>query len=1321
MTGTEHLPAPRAVLKRELVLLERRARERTTAFSRAKAIEQANDLLEAQRITAELTPQTVSEWFTRGSVAREFPLLWALVRVLLALADTDAPAPYHPRHPWWRSEHELWKTRWEQARTTGARHPAAPGPAAADPGECPYPGLAAFGPEKARYFFGRKELTGTLLDRMAAQSALDGPLLVAGPSGAGKSSLLRAGLLPEDERSAPGAPVIFTPGDEPVRVLAERFCGADRPDDVRRRLVDAPCCLRDLLGPGDRGRIVIVDQFEEIFTASVEEHERQVFIRALHAACASAVVVIGLRADFFGHCAAYPELLPALQQPLIVGPMTTAQLREVIEEPAKLAGLTLQAGLVELLLDDLGAASTAGGGALPLLSHSLLVTWERREGRELTLAGYRATGGISRSLARTADATLKRLDLIGRETARSLLLRLVRLGEGTEDTRRRLPLTELLPPQDTPEHGAVREVLDRFVESRLVTVEQNTVEITHEALIRAWWQLRAWIEAGRASLLVRQQLEEDAQEWSRKRRDPAFLYRDTRLEIARNATKDAPASLGPEARAFLEAGIRYGQAERDAARRRSRNRTVLSAALAVLLIIATGTAATAIVQGRRLTERALTISRQLAEAVGSRVAGTAIAMRRADPITAKQLAVAAASLDPGGYEARHALLTLSAQPELYTYRPPGVDESWRTDADHTGRLRVYVRGNEVKIADVDARRMIRSFTFPGQPLNAEDFARLRLSDDGKTLALPVLDGTDVLLDMATGRLRPITLQAPPILETVGEHLLLAKSATATSVWDTSSGELLVRIPYYLTSAEITPDQRYLITTHDTSLDFWDLRTGHKARTVRPATEAGPILKVAFSPDRKLLALVQGNRLGDDTRLGLVTFAKLGPSRIRWRTIRKPSVPAVDEPIIFSSTGRYVSFNGAVWDTRDMLDQAPAGDADDHPVFTYADAKCFNFRFGLGDRTLRCHADASSSTVVVSLAAILDPVAFSDRAYGALAELSDDGSTLVVADLGPVKDLGPVTIWDPIKMTRRNTIPAERLAGFAGYRLSPDGRLLAIMEDDGDTYIWDVATARRKTVLRTRFRFADSATVTFSPDGKTLAALTKNGSRNASLLTLWDIASGVPRASVAGQPTAGQYGLPGIIIWDGQVFFGPDGRTIISSSDQGVVDASTGARVVPPDSGMDRPVALSSAGVLADYHRGSGKLRLRNSRTLRQEGEASIGGAPVAFSPDGRLMAVPDAADQIQLWDVATNRPLGLPFAGIPPEADSSGFSSLYSLAFTRDGSTVLAVDGHSRLRTHVIAPGKIKDAFCAQFGALSPADWKAHIHELPYRNSCRTI
>ena len=265
-----------------------------------------------------------------------------------------------------------------------AVNPAYHGGAPGQVGEVsPYRGLAPFGPEDMEFFFGRAELTRALADRVAAQLTSARPLMVVGPSGAGKSSLLRAGLIPALERASGVGVMVMAPGHDPLTTLADRFAPLDasHPADLRHQLMNAPGRLRDLLsGPGQR--VIIVDQFEELFTQCQHEAERQVFLAALHAACTAAVVVIGIRADFFGRCVGYSELAAALEHPVVVTPMTITQLRQAIEGPARLAGLTLQPGLVNLLLEDLGAGLEASepSGVLPLLSHVLLSTWQRRGG-----------------------------------------------------------------------------------------------------------------------------------------------------------------------------------------------------------------------------------------------------------------------------------------------------------------------------------------------------------------------------------------------------------------------------------------------------------------------------------------------------------------------------------------------------------------------------------------------------------------------------------------------------------------------------------------------------------------------------------------------------------------------------------------------------------------------------------------------------------------------------------------------------------------------------------------------------------------------------
>ncbi|HKN55626.1 MAG TPA: XRE family transcriptional regulator, partial [Amycolatopsis sp.] len=381
---------------------------------------------------------------------------------------------------------------------------------------CPYLGLAAFGPGDTKWFFGRERTTAALAGRIADSLESGLPLVVIGASGAGKSSVLHAGLRPAlaggvlpVHGSASWPVLVMTPTADPVGALSERAAKllgsdvAELADSVRSRHWGS--ALRTALGPGRARLVVVVDQFEEVFTLCADEAERRDFIAALCDRSGAALVVLGVRADFYSRCLAYPELLEAVQNnQFVVDTMSDAELVEAITGPARAGGLELEPGLVEVLLRDLGPRRDS---MLPLLSHALLTTWQQRTGNRLTVAGYQLTGGIHGAVAATAERVYASFDDDGRQAVRRLLLQLVNVGED-EDTRRRGDRDRL-----AGSGGPSAAALDALAEARLVTLDRSAVQITHEALLRAWPRLRDWIEADRTGLRIRQRLTEAAESW----------------------------------------------------------------------------------------------------------------------------------------------------------------------------------------------------------------------------------------------------------------------------------------------------------------------------------------------------------------------------------------------------------------------------------------------------------------------------------------------------------------------------------------------------------------------------------------------------------------------------------------------------------------------------------------------------------------------------------------------------------------------------------------------------------------------------------------
>jgi energy-coupling factor transporter ATP-binding protein EcfA2 len=463
---------------------------------------------------------------------------------------------------------------------------------------CPYRGLEVFDEQHAEFFFGRDDDIARVVEKLSDSRFL----AVLGPSGCGKSSLVRAGVIPALKRGTlPGSDAwtvcVVTPGARPLEVLAAQLVRLFPGESMQRALDEFRADERSLdlavsLALADRPAaerlVLVVDQFEEVFTLCADEAERAAFLANLCYAGSipggRVTVVVAMRADSYHRCAAYPRLrtLMAVRQ-FLVGPLDRDGLREVIELPAWRVGLALEAGLVETVLGDV----VGRPGGLPLLEYALWEVWQRRAGRTLTVAAYVAAGGVEGALAQRADIIYERFTPVQKLIARRVLLRLVQPGRGAEDSHRRAEVGELLT---CPEEEADLEVVVKaLADGRLLTIGQDettgarVVDVSHEALIRGWPRLRAWIDEDRELLWAHRRLTEAASEWDEYGREEGFLYRGARLAAWQDLPLD---NLNDLERAFLVASTTW---ERDERRRSSLKRQVqltLALTLVALMLLA---------------------------------------------------------------------------------------------------------------------------------------------------------------------------------------------------------------------------------------------------------------------------------------------------------------------------------------------------------------------------------------------------------------------------------------------------------------------------------------------------------------------------------------------------------------------------------------------------------------------------------------------------------------------------------------------------------------------------------------------------------------
>ncbi len=1152
---------------------------------------------------------------------------------------------------------------------------------------CPYRGLLPYEPEDAESFFGRDADIAACLAKLRAE----GVLAVVGPSGTGKSSLVRAGVVAA-LMSDGSRVLVTTPGARPLDSL-----GA--------------------LPPRGPWPVLVVDQAEEVVTLCADVEERAAYFDRLDAY--EGPMVLALRADRLGDLSTNPQFARLLERGLYLpGAMSEENLRAAIEGPARHAGLRLEPGLVDLLVRDVDGQP----GALPLLSHALRQTWQKREGATLTVEGYRRSGGIQDAVAQSAERLYVGLDDRQRGHLRDMLLRLVAPGDDSGPVRTRVSRRTLALDD------AHDRLIEQLVDARLLSSDEGDVQIAHEALAREWPRLRGWLDEDVEGQRIFQHLSTTAETWESMGRPDSELYRGVRLAGAVDWAGRSGVELTGTERDFLARS--QAEAERELrAQKRSNRRLRLSLAGIAVLLVAALVAGFVAVRAADRSDRQARLAADAARVADSRRL-SAQALAATEPDLALLLAVEGVRRDDS-LAGRSTLYSLLAK----NSRLLGVARGQAMQEVETGRGGQVVTGGAAGLTSYDGTSLDQVRTEAVRPIGA-----LALSPDGRLTAY--------------GRETDPQRVSEPAAQPV--HLVDSASGRPFRL-----GGMLRRSFVWGGALDFSADGRRLVagmTSFDQDVDaawqVWDV--AHPARPVRTVKIDGVRFRVALSP--------HGDRLYAATR---------GPDVLRsydvasGRLLARRPVPYISErnpPLAISPDGSLLATSHragvAVYDTRSMrLRFVLPGQDDGVSALAFSpDGSRLAAGYTSGtsivwqvarqrpERTFRGHSQAVEDVVFASGGRTLDTVSsdgqllswdvagpgtfpsarqFPDNPGGTFTALpSPDGRTVAYVEYWSGGEQDPTstkpghiqfrdvatgrltpprrTVWGGPSATEWEWSPDSRQFAFSGGVVNVPRRGLV----EHNLQVWDPTTG-----LPTRTEFGAGVDLaTFTADGKRMILV----SRERGTVTIVDRQTLRPIAAPIH-----------IGPWGNQFYARTSGdRRLYLPLDEHktqVVDLVTRkvTRIARP--GPTFGSAFSPDGskvVLFDGDRW-GVMTAGNLTSPHPRWTVPLHtftGAPltyhfgVSWSAGGHVVETPGAGT-VDLWDARTLAHLGTLQVGAGDQVpDALGLP---------DGHTLLIAHPDGDLFTWDLRPGHLLKAACDLAGRnLTRGEWKSLVGSRPYDRTC---